>query len=424
MRHPGQAQGQRVHTEAVKRSVFASVDQVPGFSSAKDKDHQSRKSSSRRALSQPIPIRSPAGGAVRQPGGAAPVPSSSTAAEREDSPEIEEAQEATPSPEAHAFQSLNSSSQDKQQEPKNGRGSRSSSSDRKPGLQDIPLEDLSRRGKVAKVNRRRVDAEHKRSSSHSPHRGREAGTPPSPRGSPVGARASVEVRRQRKGSLPLAKEDGVQSESKKKTSKKTGDDGVSSDAKENALTGADAATENDQIEEVANDADDESTPPKFVTRSRSSSGSAPPASLTPAPEPTVSLLEAPEADSPVVLIAATDSPTLLPPVETLCSVSDPSVADHPTPSDGEGSHPASPTSPKPRVPFAISTKCPSSVDENPTAADVEKATLPVEEKATDHLSRMALQPQTSLPESDDANDIPLSPTTNNATDELKEQEQS
>ena len=419
----------------MEASAPACEDKTASSSSSQEKDSKASQSSPvSRVASQPIPIqsgRSMAGSKVAslQPGSVQP---------HQGSPEVEQAEEATPSPEAHAFQSLNSSALESSQELRSGHGSRSSSSERPSAVQEIPLEDMSRKLKSSKHSNRSSGSHQTRDSSIGKHTDRQ--------------RVS---QRQRADSLPLASDEDTSSsvtlDPPRLELEEGCDDiqteeqphGVSSSETESAEVLAAKEQEEDSAQECkeASDAENANTKgaqeqeqtktlgsePTLVSRSRSSSGSGPPPSLTPATAPAVSLTGiSPLENSTTVLSGMADSLKLLPPVEPedIRHLSDTSSMD----SEGVSSQclsQAEQSPPKSRPPFAIEPKCSTTVDETPVSADiivVEQSTLPPEESASDHLSRMAQLPQYTPTSTNDSNDIPLSPKPRpNATDDAKEQ---
>ena len=243
--------------------------------------------------------------------------------------QIEEAEEATPSPEAHAIQSLNASRYvDKQRNGKNGRSTPETS------VMEIPLEDLgkaskekSTAGKVADFLTGRGSAKKpsgtvsriQRSSSYSPRRERTQ-SPGSDIVAGKAVRTSVgerersrlegrsgELRRPRAGSYPSPRRSPSGSSSGSNSSQNAKVTSTSFMIKPKKQTSVDS-------EPSTPKKDTTEAKSKGHTRSRSNSSGTCPKTLTPAPEPTISLITNLE-NSETLPIVGLASPKLVAPAE-------------------------------------------------------------------------------------------------------------
>ncbi len=243
--------------------------------------------------------------------------------------QIEEAEEATPSPEAHAFQSLNASSrQDEDQKSgKNGRALPETS------VMEIPLEDLGASSKdkstIGKVTefltgrgsskkQSRVVERIQRSSSYSPQRIRTH----SPGGGDATAGKAIrmsagdkgrsrldgrsgELRRPRAGSYPSPRRSAGGANSTVNTSQS------SKVISTSFMVKPKKQTSESEVAARKESADGKKPDSKGHTRSRSNSSGTCPKTLTPAAEPKVSLMD----NSDALPVAGLASPKLVPPAE-------------------------------------------------------------------------------------------------------------
>ena len=247
--------------------------------------------------------------------------------------QIEEAEEATPSPEAHAIQSLNASRHEEQQRSnKNGRSTPETS------VLEIPLEDMGSSKKTKEKSTLGTVADYltgrsskkpggavqrlQRSSSYSPNRLRSQSPGAEASGGKSSSRGSTpersrpegrggELRRGRAGSFPSPRRSSSGSSTGSAGSKVSSTSFMvkpkSSDSK-TSLENVPKPDESDFKEQS------ESRVKSVASRTRSNSSGACPKTLIPAPEPTVSLLA--NLDNTSLLAPSViDSPKLVPPAE-------------------------------------------------------------------------------------------------------------
>ena len=404
----------RPQSEILQRSsAFTSVDgtQLPRFTASSQSPRQlGRPIGVARKVSQPIPIKgsqSSPDGAVRGGG------------------EVEEAQEAQPSPQAHAFQSLNP-----QPPPSENKGRHSrSSSNGTDFVQEIPLEDMSKKPKPVfhsasssdlQSRRRHVSegALRARSSSYSPRRGGRV-TAAGGGGGSGGSGSSSPHRRLSSGNSPRSSSTEVTNQST--ASARPRRDRASSfptELRSRSHSGESRATKQTSVTGQSKKGRETSFSNSPSPRPRTTSSSETcPKSLTPAKAPPSSLV--PSADGNDSDFATINAPQLMPPTkpELLRSLSEPrsdqAATDNETDQVSTNSHKTKPkdiASMKPPLPTADTTAV---VSPSPVKADsVVETSSDLPTSATDQLTHLAQIVQKHYDESTDSADgIKMAPVT-------------
>ena len=275
--------------------------------SSEKKSSSSRERSGgtvQRQATHPMPIRHPRSVAVKQSTSHGRIRQAAMALPNDGSSDIEEAQEATPSPEAHAIQSLNN----------NGRPSSSASNNGATGgsdFQEIQMKDLSQKPKSGMSPAKELLS--RRSSSPLALRGRSSSQSPS-----RGRGISCSPSRTREGSKDRARDLARKTIPSKRSGSNPSPHSTrsSSNSRSGDAVGVTSFTAKPRSE---------SDPKKHVVdaepvsrRRRSSSGSSSgghlcPKTLTPAAEPMTSLLNTSPPGSTLSVAKDTAIPKLLPP---------------------------------------------------------------------------------------------------------------